>query len=111
MAAERVKRRLAAILAVDVVGSSRLMEEDEAGTLAALKTLRREVFDPKTEQFGGHIFKNTGDGALAEFASAVDAVLSAVEVQRALARRNADIPEHRRIELRIGISLGDVIWT
>ena len=109
MADDRVQRRLAAILVADVVGYSRLMGEDEGGTLAALKTLRREVFDPKSEQFSGRVFKNTGDGALAEFPSAVDAVLSALEVQRALARRNADVPEDRRIVLRIGVSLGDVI--
>jgi adenylate cyclase len=109
MAEERLQRRLAAILAADVVGYSRLMEQDEAGTLTRLKTLRKEVFDPKTEQFGGRIFKNTGDGALAEFGSAVDAVQCAVDVQRALAQRNADLPEDLRITLRIGISLGDVI--
>ncbi len=109
MADERVQRKLAAILAADVVGFSRMMGEDEAGTLAQLKTLRREIFEPKTAQFGGRIFKNTGDGALAEFASANDAVQCAVEIQRALVRRNADVPEDRRIILRIGISLGDVI--
>jgi TolB-like protein len=105
----RVERRLAAILAADVVGFSRLMGEDEAVTWARLKTLRAEVFDPTTKKYGGRIFKNTGDGALAEFSSAVEATLSAIEVQRALAARNADIPEDRRIELRIGISLGDVM--
>ena len=109
MAKERVQRRLAAILAADVVGYSRMMEADEAGTLARLKTLRSELFDPKTEQFGGRIFKNTGDGALAEFGSAVDAVQCAVEIQRRLARRNSKEPENRRIILRIGINLGDVI--
>ena len=109
MAEERVQRRLAAILAADVVGYSRLMERDETGTLARLKSLRSEVFDPTTMRFDGRIFKNTGDGALAEFASAVDAVQCAVEIQRALAERNADLPEDARIILRIGISLGDVI--
>ncbi len=109
MAEKRVQRRLAAILAADVVGYSRMMGEDEFGTLAQLKTLRRELFEPKTAQFGGRIFKNTGDGALVEFGSAIDAVQCAVEIQRALARRNADVPEDRRIILRIGISLGDVI--
>lgn len=109
MAEERVRRRLAAIMAADVAGYSRLMGEDEAGTHAALKTLRRELFDPRIKRFGGHVFKSTGDGALVEFPSAVDAVLSAIEVQRVLARRNADVPADRRIELRIGISLGDVI--
>ncbi len=109
MAEERVQRRLAAIMAADVVGFSRMMGEDEAGTLAQLKTLRRELFEPKTTQFGGRIFKNTGDGALAEFGSANDAVQCAVEIQRALVRRNVDVPEDRRITLRIGMSLGDVM--
>jgi adenylate cyclase len=109
MAEERVQRRLAAILAADVVGYSRLMEDDEAGTLNRLKALRRELFVPTTERFGGRIFKVTGDGALAEFASSVDALNSAVSVQRALADRNARLPENQRIELRVGISLGDVI--
>ena len=109
MAKERVQRRLAAILAADVVGYSRMMDADEAGTLARFKSLRLELFDPKAEQFGGRIFKNTGDGALAEFGSAVDAVQCAIEIQRGLARRNSKEPEDRRIVLRIGINLGDVI--
>jgi adenylate cyclase len=109
LADERIQRRLAAILAADVVGYSRLMEQDETGTLARLKALRAELFDPGTAKYDGRIFKNTGDGALAEFSSAVDAVQSAVEIQRALAERNADLPEDQRITLRIGISLGDVI--
>ena len=109
MAIERVQRRLAAILAADVVGYSRMMEADEAGTLARLKTLRSELFDPKTEQFDGRIFKNTGDGALAEFGSAVDAVQCAIEIQRGLAQRNSTEPEDRRIVLRIGVNLGDVM--
>ena len=109
MAENRVQRRLAAILAADIVGYSRLMERDEIGTLARLKSLRAELFDPTTKRFDGRIFKNTGDGALVEFASAVDAVQCAVEIQRALAERDADQPEDNRIVLRIGISLGDVI--
>jgi len=109
VADQRFERKLAAILAADVVGFSRLMGEDEAGTLARLKTLRADVFEPKTVKYGGRTFKNTGDGALAEFPSAVDAVQAAVEMQRSLAVRNADIPEGRRIVLRIGISLGDVM--
>ncbi len=109
MAEERVQRRLAAILAADVVGYSRLMEQDETGTLTRLKSLRSEVFDPRTKQFDGRIFKTTGDGALAEFGSAVDAVQCAVEIQRALAQRNAELPREQRIVLRIGVSLGDVI--
>ena len=84
MAEKRVQRRLAAILAADVVGYSRLMGEDEAGTLARLKQLRQDVFDPNNKQFGGRLFKTTGDGLLIEFASAVDAVNHAVAVQRAL---------------------------
>ena len=109
MSGEREQRHLAAILAADVVGYSRLMERDEAGTLAALKALRAEVFEPRTRAHGGRIFKIAGDGALCEFASAVDAVRAALEVQRALAERNAGLPEERRIALRIGIALGDVI--
>ena len=84
------------------------MGTDEAGTLARLKTLRSEIFDPKTAEFGGRIFKNTGDGALAEFGSSVDAVQCAVEIQRALALRNAELPEDQKLILRIGISQGDV---
>ncbi len=109
MAKERVQRRLAAILAADVVGYSRLMEQDETGTLARLGSLRSEVFDPRTRQFDGRIFKNTGDGALAEFGSAIDAVQCAVEIPRELAGRNANLPEDARTVIRIGISLGDVI--
>lgn len=109
MAEERIQRRLAAILVADVVGYSRLMEQDETGTLARLRSLRSEVFDPRTKQFDGRIFKNTGDGAIAEFGSAINAVQCAVDIQRALAQRNADLPEGGRIILRIGISLGDVI--
>lgn len=109
MAEEQIQRRLAAILAADVVGYSRLMELDEAGTLTRLKALRRELFAPLTTKFGGRIFKLTGDGAFAEFSSATDAVDSAVAIQRALAERNAEISDDLRTELRIGISLGDVI--
>jgi adenylate cyclase len=109
MANERVQRRLAAILAVDVVGYSRMMEADEAGTLTRLKTLRTELFDPKTEQLGGRIFKIIGDGALAEFGSAVDAVQCAIEIQRVIPQRNSKEPENRRIVLRIGVNLGDVM--
>jgi adenylate cyclase len=109
MAEERVQRRLAAILAADVVGYSRLMGEDEVGTLSRLKTLRRELFDPKTKQYGGRVFKTTGDGAFVEFNSAVEAVKSASDIQEAIAARNVDISEDQKILLRIGISLGDVI--
>ncbi|MCZ6454790.1 MAG: adenylate/guanylate cyclase domain-containing protein [Alphaproteobacteria bacterium] len=109
MSEERVQRRLAAILAADVVGYSRLMGADEAGTLARLKQLRRDVFDPHTEEFGGRLFKTTGDGLLIEFPSAVDAVNHAVAVQHALAAANADVSDNQQLAFRIGISLGDVI--
>jgi adenylate cyclase len=109
MAEERVQRRLAAILAADVVGYSRLMGADEEGTLSRLKILRRELFDPKTKQYGGRIFKTTGDGAFVEFNSAVEAVKSASDIQEAIAARNAEVSEDQKILLRIGISLGDVI--
>src|SRR5215467_11818382 len=105
----RTDRRLAAILAADVAGYSRLMEADEEGTLAQLKAHRRALIDPKIKEHRGQLVKLTGDGALVEFASVVDAVRCAVEVQRAMAERNADILAERRIELRIGINLGDII--
>ena len=109
MAEARVQRRLAAILAADVAGYSRLMGEDEEGTLAALKAIRRELGDPKIKEHRGRIVKTTGDGLLVEFASVVDAVRCAVEVQREMALRNASVPATRRIEFRMGINLGDII--
>ena len=109
MSGERVVRRLAAILAADVAGYSRLMGADEEGTLAALKAIRREVGDPKVKEHRGRIVKTTGDGLLVEFASVVDAVRCAVEVQREMAERNADVPPDRRLEFRIGINVGDII--
>ena len=109
MAETRVERRLAAILAADVAGYSRLIGNDEEGTLAALKSCRRELIDPKIAEYRGRIVKTTGDGTLVEFASAVDAVRCAVEVQRAMANRNANLPEGRRIEFRIGINVGDIV--
>ncbi len=109
MAEERVERRLTAILAADVVGYSRLMGVDEEGTLAALKMLRREVADPKIKEHRGRIVHTTGDGLLGEFASVVDAVRCAVEMQREMAARNADVPAERRIDFRIGVNLGDII--
>jgi adenylate cyclase len=109
MAEERVQRRLAAILAADVAGYSRLMGEDEEGTLAALKAIRRELGDPKIKEHRGRIVKTTGDGLLVEFASVVDAVRCAAEVQREMALRNASVPATRRIEFRMGINLGDTI--
>jgi adenylate cyclase len=109
LSTERVERRLAAILAADVAGYSRLMGEDEEGTLAALKAIRRELGDPKIAEHRGRIVKTTGDGLLVEFASVVDAVRCAVKVQRAMAERNADVPAAKRIEFRVGIHQGDII--
>jgi adenylate cyclase len=102
-------RRLAAILAADVAGYSRLMGADEEGTLERLKALRRELLDPKIAEHKGRIVKTTGDGMLVEFASVVDAVRCAVEVQQVMRERNTDVGADSRIELRIGINLGDVI--
>ena len=109
MSEGRVERRLAAILAADVAGYSRLMGEDEEGTLAALRAVRRELGDPKIAEHRGRIVKTTGDGLLVEFASVVDAVRCAVELQREMIARNAAAPAQRRIEFRMGINLGDVI--
>jgi class 3 adenylate cyclase/pimeloyl-ACP methyl ester carboxylesterase len=102
-------RRLAAILAADVAGYSRLMGADEEGTLERLKATRRELVDPKITEHRGRIVKTTGDGMLVEFASVVDAVRCAVDVQREMAERNADVPAEKRIEFRVGINLGDII--
>src|SRR2546426_11519010 len=102
-------RRLAAILAADVAGYSRLMGADEEGTLERLKALRRELIDPKIAEHKGRIVKTTGDGMLVELASVVDAVRCAVAVQQAVAERNTGVAGENRIELRIGINLGDVI--
>ena len=102
-------RRLAAILAADVAGYSRLMGEDEEGTHQRLRAHLGELVDPKIEEHRGRIVKNTGDGMLAEFPSVVDAVRCAVEVQRAMADREPEGPEERRVSFRIGINLGDVI--
>jgi adenylate cyclase len=104
-----MERRLAAILATDVVGYSRLIRADEEGTLAALKTLRSDLIDPKISEHHGRVVKLMGDGMLAEFASVVDAVRAAVESQQAVAEHNAGLPEDKRIEFRIGINLGDVV--
>src|SRR5947208_6317408 len=106
---ERVERRLTAILAADVAGYSRLMGEDEAGTLARLRTHRRELIDPKVAEHKGRIVKTTGDGILIEFPSVVEAVACAVAVQRSMAERNAATPERQRIVFRFGINLGDII--
>jgi len=102
-------RRLAAILAADVAGYSRLMGTDEEGTHERLRRHLRDLVDPKIKEYRGRIVKNTGDGMLAEFSSVVDAVRSAVEMQRAMADRNAETEEDKRITFRIGINLGDVI--
>src|SRR5262249_2229043 len=98
---ERVERRLTAILAADVAGYSRLMGADEEGTLAQLKAHRRALVDPKITEHRGRIVKTTGDGMLAEFASVVDALRCAVEVQRGMADRNAEVPQDKRIEFRV----------
>jgi adenylate cyclase len=106
---ERVERRLAAIFAGDVAGYSRLMGQDEAGTLARLRALRRELTDPKFAEHKGRIVKTTGDGLLVEFPSVVEAVACAVAIQRGMSERNAEIPADQRMEFRIGVHLGDVI--
>src|SRR5438477_1922665 len=109
LSAERIERRLAAILAADVAGYSRLMGRDEAGTLARLKALRRELIDPMVAEHKGRIVKTTGDGLLIEFPSVVEAVACAMTVQRGMGSRNAATPEDRRIEFRVGINSGDII--
>lgn len=109
MEEQREERRLTTILAADVVGYSRLMSADERGTLARLRAHRKELLDPKAAEYRGRTVKLMGDGALMEFGSVVDAVLFAVEVQRAMAARNADVPADRQITFRIGINIGDII--
>jgi TolB-like protein/class 3 adenylate cyclase len=109
LSSDHVERRLAAILAADVAGSCRLIGIDEEGTLARLKALRRTIFDPKIAEHHGRVVKNTGDGAIAEFASVVDAVRCADEIQRGMAEQNIDVPQDKQIELRIGIHVGDII--
>src|SRR5262249_50276562 len=109
MSEQAPRRRLAAILAADVVGYSRMMQADEAGTLAALKARRAETLQPLVARYHGRIVKLMGDGALIEFASAVEAVQCAVDLQQAMAVANRELPDDRQITLRIGINLGDVI--
>ncbi|WP_287308023.1 adenylate/guanylate cyclase domain-containing protein [Mesorhizobium sp.] len=109
MTYERIQRRLAAVMAADVVGYSRLMETDEAGTLAALKSRRKQVLQPLVARHHGRVFKVTGDGVMVEFASAVNALQCAIDVQHAMAAANAALPEKLRIALRIGVNLGDVM--
>src|SRR5271156_582913 len=103
------ERRLAAVLAADVVGYSRLMETDEAGTLARLKTVRLELIDPAIARCKGRSIKTTGDGLLIEFQSVTEALRGAVDFQERMARRNRDMPASRTMLYRIGINLGDVI--
>lgn len=107
--APRPERRLAAIFATDVVGYSRLTEADEEDTHGRLKACWKQVIGPTIQSYRGRIVKNTGDGALVEFASVVDAVRCAIEVQRVMAIRNVTVPQDRRIEFRVGVNLGDVI--
>jgi len=102
-------RRLAAILAADVAGYSRLIGVDEGGTLERLKALRCELLDPKIAEHRGRLVKTTGDGLLVEFASVVDALRCAVEVQREMTGRNAGVLHDSRIEFRIGINMGDIV--
>src|SRR5262245_57411164 len=109
MPEDRVDRRLAAILASDIAGYSRLMGTDEEGTLRQLKAHRKELVDPKITEYRGRIVKTTGDGMLVEFVSVVDAVRCAVDIQRGMIERNAQVPTDRRIEFRIGINVGDII--
>jgi adenylate cyclase len=109
MAEGRLQRRLAAILSADVVGYSRLMGVDEAGTLSRLNNLRRELIDPAIAAHSGRIVKLMGDGALVEFASAVDAVACAIEIQRQVGKHNADCSEADPIRFRIGVNVGDII--
>jgi TolB-like protein/tetratricopeptide (TPR) repeat protein len=109
MVDQRVERKLAAILAADVVGYSRLMGVDEEGTLTQLKALRRGLVDPKIEEHRGRIVKTTGDGMLVQFASVVDALRCAIEIQRRMVERNAETPGEKRIEFRMGINVGDII--
>ena len=109
MAEERAQRRLAAIVAADVAGYSRLMQLDEAGTLAALKTRRSEILQPLVSKHHGRIVKLMGDGVLIEFASAVDAVECVVRLQEAMEAANTGLPEDRQIVLRVGVNLGDVM--
>src|SRR5690242_6102067 len=109
MTAPRADRRLAAILAADLVGYSRLVERDEAGTLARLKAHRKEFIEPLIAEHHGRIVKLTGDGALCEFGSVVDAVACAVLIQKGMAERERGVPEEERVRFRIGVNLGDVV--
>ena len=110
MGRERLERRLSAILAADVVGYSRLMGVDEEATHVQLKGHFRTLVEPKIAEHRGRVVKNTGDGMLAEFSSVVDALRCAVEVQRGMAARNAEVLQDKRIEFRVGINVGDVMF-
>ena len=109
MAEERLQRRLAAILATDVVGYSRLMGIDEVGTLARLKAIRRDLIDPSIAVHSGRTIKLMGDGSLVEFGSVIDAVACAVEIQKLIRAHNGDGQDDKKIQLRMGINVGDVI--
>ena len=109
MSEHRVERRLAAILAADVAGYSRLMGADEEGTLARLNAHRREFLEPTVAEHRGRVVKRTGDGILVEFVSAVDATRCAIEVQHGMAQRNIGVADEQRIEIRIGVHVGDII--
>ncbi len=109
MSEEGVERRLTTILAADAVGYSRLVAADEAGTLAQLKTHRKELIEPKAAEYHERVVKLMGDGTLMEFGSVVDAVNFAVDLQRAMAGRNVDVPGDRQVTYRIGINIGDII--
>src|SRR5512145_3310306 len=109
MAEERAQRHLAAILVADVVGYSRLMEQDEADTFERLRAHRKELFEPEIAKHHGRIFKLMGDGLLAEFGSVIDAVTCAVALQRAMAQRNQGIETEWRIDVRMAVTLGDLI--
>jgi adenylate cyclase len=109
MAESRLTRRLAAIVVADVVGYTRLMETDESGTFDRLRAIRAEIVEPTTSRFRGRIVKSTGDGWIAEFGSVTDAVLSSLDIQQSMARRNTKLTADRRLEIRIGINLGEII--
>src|SRR6478672_10570827 len=109
MAEQHVERRLAAVLAADVVGYSRLMASDEEGTFARLNVLRRQFLEPTIAEHRGRVVKRTGDGLLIEFGSAIDATRCAVQTQQGMAKRNENVPADQRIDMRIGIHIGDII--
>src|SRR6185503_14932960 len=109
VAEKRAQRQLSAILAADVAGYSRLIGKDEEGTLARLKELRRTLIDPQINEHRGRIVKTMGDGLLVQFASAVDAMRCAVEIQRQMGEQSAEIDEEQKLEFRIGINVGDIV--